>query len=119
MKKSGPLTLEEKEQIALLAAEGRTPNWIGKALSRDRKTVLTALQKPETAELVEAKRADLADMYESMTRRLIDSITDNDIDKISAYQRVISSGVCTDKMRLLRGQSTVNLAAVFSRAMEE
>jgi len=118
MKKSGPLTTEEKEQIAILTAQGRTPNYIGKALTRDRKTVAAALEKPETAELVEAKREDLADMYEDMTRRMINSITDEDITKINAYQRMVASGIATDKARLIRGQSTVNLAAIYSLALE-
>lgn len=119
MKKSGPLTMEEKQQVALMTAEGRTPNYIGKALSRDRKTIAAALAKPETAELVEERRTDLADMYETLSRRMVDSITDEDITKINAYQRTVASGIATDKMRLLRGQSTANLAAVFSKAMEE
>lgn len=118
MKKSGPLTVDEREQIVLLTAEGRTPNYIGKALGRDRKTVVAALGKPATAELVEGKRADLADMYEDLTRRMMNSITDEDICKINAYQRMVASGIATDKARLLRGQSTVNLAAIYSKALE-
>ena len=54
------------------------------------------------------KKAELADMYEEMSRRMIESIKNIDIDKINAYQRVIAASACTDKMRLLRGESTNN-----------
>jgi hypothetical protein len=41
---------------------------------------------------------------------MIDSITDEDIEKLNAYQRTIASGICTDKMRLLRNESTSNIS---------
>jgi len=118
MKKSGPLTLVEKDQIALLTADGLTPNAIGKRLQRDAKTVRAALLKPETVVLVKEKKAELADAYEQLAQRFLSSITDEDITRINAYQRMVSSGIATDKMRLLRDQSTSNVS-LLSRLIDE
>ena len=48
-------------------------------------------------------------MYEGLARKLILSITPEDIDKASMLQKVTASGIAFDKMRLLRGESTANL----------
>ncbi len=53
---------------------------------------------------------ELADAYEALSRRMIESITDEDILALNAYQRTIASGICTDKMRLLRNESTENIS---------
>jgi len=37
------------------------------------------------------------------------SISDQDIEKINAYQRTVAAGIATDKMRLLKDQSTENV----------
>lgn len=107
------MTAEEKQQAAVMSAQGATPNSIGKALRRDGKTVSKALREPEVVSLIEEVKGELADAFESLTRRMLGSITDADIQKISSYQRVVASGICTDKMRLIRGQSTNNTAMFF------
>lgn len=112
------MTAYEREKATTLLASGLTANAVGLQLKRDPKTIRALLHQPGVSEKVEDKRQELSEMYEALSRRMIESISDQDISKISAYQRVISSGVCTDKMRLLRGQSTVNLASIFARAME-
>jgi hypothetical protein len=43
---------------------------------------------------------------------MLDSITDQDIEKINAYQRTLSAAVATDKMRLPKNQSTENVTAI-------
>jgi hypothetical protein len=58
------------------------------------------------------KKRELAQEYEELARRMLTSIKDDDIQRISAYQRTLSAAVSTDKMRLLRDQSTDNVAAV-------
>jgi IS30 family transposase len=112
------LTTEEQHQIAIMAAEGFTAHTIGKRLQRDAKTVRAALRKPETAVLVEDKKAELADAYEQLARRFLSSITDEDVTKINAYQRMVAAGIATDKMRLLRDQSTSNVS-LLSRLIDE
>lgn len=103
---STPLTLEEKEKINFLSAAGRTPNAIGKAINRSPHTIARHLRCPEAQEKVEVIKLELADVFEDLARRMVDSITDDDILELSAYQRTISSGIAVDKMRLLRDQST-------------
>jgi len=112
------MNTQEKEKAATLFASGLTYNAIGQELGRDPKTVKANLLKPDMVDKVEEKKEELAEMYETLSRRMVDSITDEDISKINAYQRTVASGIATHKMRLLRGQSTVNLAAIYSQALE-
>ena len=51
-------------------------------------------------------KAELADSFADLARRMITSITDADIGKLDAYRRTLSGAVATDKMQLLRGQAT-------------
>ena len=42
--------------------------------------------------------------------RMLTSITDEDIVGLSGYQRIISAGICVDKFRLIRNESTENIS---------
>jgi hypothetical protein len=110
-KPPGPLTLEEKKQIELLVANGGTHHAVALKIGRDRKTVKAYATSPEAAEAIQELRGELADMYEGLARRMLDSITDEDIRKLDAYRRTVAAGISTDKVRLLRGQSTMNISA--------
>jgi len=99
------LTFSELEQIKLLFASGYTHNAIAKEIDRDPKTVKKALERPGIMQDVEVIRLDLADRFETLTNRLLDSIGEADIDKINAYQRIVGAGISTDKMRLLRNEN--------------
>ena len=68
-------------------------------------------------ERVEVIREELADRYDELHHRLLDSITDTDIQKINAYQRIVSCGIITDKVRLLRGQATENHLVIHARVV--
>ena len=46
------------------------------------------------------------------------SFVASDLEKASLRDKVISAGVLFDKERLERGQSTVNLASIYSQALE-
>lgn len=66
-------------------------------------------------EVFKEKRADI------LAGRQMDclkALTVEDIQKASARDKAIIFGTLYDKERLERGQSTVNLAGVFSKAME-
>ena len=106
------LTTEERERIKILLAEGLSYSAIGRTLGRDHKTIAKVATEPGMAIAVLNKKKELADEYEELARRMLTSIKDSDIDRISAYQRTLSAAVSTDKMRLLRDQSTDNVAAV-------
>ena len=101
-----PLNFDEIETVKILRANGLTFHAISQEINRDPKTVKKACLDPIIAsEIIEIQEV-LADQYESLSRKMIDSITDEDIEKLNAYQRTIASGICTDKMRLLRNEST-------------
>ena len=47
------------------------------------------------------------------------ALSDDDIKKASARDKAIVFGTLYDKERLERGQSTVNLASIYSQALED
>jgi predicted transcriptional regulator len=105
------LTVLEEEKIKVMAAEGHTYHAIGKALQRSPHTIKKYLTgDPATVVEVQEKRRELADIYEDLAREMLSNIGKEDIAKINAYQRTLSAAVATDKMRLLRDQSTINAA---------
>lgn len=95
--------------MTALLASGLTCHAVSKELRRSPHTIKKYSQMPEIAEGIEAAKAELADMFEGMARKMLESISSEDIEKINAYQRIVSSGIATDKMRLLRGESTQNI----------
>ena len=109
-KAPNPLTVKELEQIKALRASGLTYHAISKEIDRDPKTVKKACLEPQAAQEIQVMKEELADMFEGLAKRMITSITDEDIQKINAYQRTVSAGISTDKMRLLREESTDNVA---------
>jgi len=106
------LTTEERERIKVLLAEGLSYSAVGRALGRDHKTIAKVATEPDVALAVLDKKRELADEYEELARRMLTSIKNDDIERISAYQRTLSAAVSTDKMRLLRDQSTENIGSV-------
>ncbi|MEW6214967.1 MAG: helix-turn-helix domain-containing protein [Nitrospirota bacterium] len=105
-----PLTVKELEQIKALRASGLSFHAISKEIKRDPKTVKKACLEPQTANEIQVMKEELANFFEDLARRMITSITEEDIQKINAYQRTLSAGIATDKMRLLKEQSTENIA---------
>ena len=59
--------------------------------------------EPEVQKQVQEEKAVLAEIYRSKARRIVDSISDLDIQKASLQQKSISSGVLLDKSLLLSG----------------
>ena len=102
------LATQEIEQIKILRASGLTFHAISLEIQRDPKTVKKTCLDPIIASEIMEIQEELADAYEGLGRRMIESITNEDILKLNAYQRTIASGICTDKMRLLRNESTEN-----------
>jgi predicted transcriptional regulator len=109
-KRAKPLTLPEIERAKTLSALGKSYRQIGAELGRSDKTIKKALtSSPEVIREVKELKGELADMFEDIAKRNITSISDADILKESAYRRTLSAAVATDKMRLLRGESTANI----------
>jgi len=108
---SKPLTTTEREQVKVMVASGLSFNEIGRQLQKDPKTVKKVTLEPGAAnEIIEMKK-ELADICESNARRLLD-YPDQDVNALNPYQRTIAGGVMIDKMRLLRDQSTENVAVL-------
>jgi hypothetical protein len=104
------LCFQEIEQIKILRASGLSFHAISQEIQRDPKTIKKTCLDPMVASGIKEIQEELADAYEGLARRMIDSIAEEDIQKINAYQRTIASGICTDKMRLLRNESTENIS---------
>jgi len=96
---------KEKARIEMLSANGATPSRIGRELQRSHHTIQGHLAKPETQERVEDAKKVLAKRYEEEARRILDSITPEDITKASLLQKATSSAICTDKSLALSGQA--------------
>ena len=59
-----------------------------------------------------------ADILAAQQARVLMALSDDDIKKASARDKAIVFGTLYDKERLERGQSTVNLASIYSQALE-
>ena len=59
---------------------------------------------------IEVAKDKIATLYEGLTERFLVSISAKDIEKINALQRVTAAAISTDKFRLLRNESTQNIA---------
>ncbi len=55
---------------------------------------------------------DLGDIFDDLAKRMVGSITDEDIKKLNAYQRTVSAAIATDKAQLLKGQPTMNVGVL-------
>jgi len=67
---------------------------------------------PTVAAEVSIKKVELADLYELRARQTLEGVCAKDIESASLQQKAISSGVFIDKARLLRGESTQNIAYI-------
>lgn len=76
-------------------------------------------QAPEAKEILLQEKQDMADVFERIvfgaTKHIIDALDDEDIlEHASLRDLIIIAGTGVDKMRLLRGESTDNVAAKIS-----
>ncbi len=111
-KAPNPLDLFEIEQIKVLKASGLSYYAVAKKVGREPKTVKRCCMDPRNAEEIKVIQRELAGYFEDLSMRLVTSITDEDIEKLNAYQRVIAAGISVDKLRLLRNESTENISMV-------
>jgi len=103
------LDVIEKQQIATLAATGKSQRAIARATGRDPRTVARVLKDPGVLD-EKAKIEDrLASRFEQLTVAVLDSVSEDDLSKASLQAKVTSAAIMTDKVRLLRGQTTSNV----------
>jgi transcriptional regulator len=111
-KKREGITLED---IAPLRKKGLSYQQIGKLLGVSKQAVHMVFKKAGyDAGTVENFRKNRASIFADLQRRLLMSMTDEEIKKMSPRDRVVALGICFDKERLEVGQSTINLASLFS-----
>ncbi len=110
------LTVAEIENIKVLKASGLTNYSVSKRVGRSVKTVKRCCQEPRNAEEIRSLQQEIASFFEDLTMRLLTSISDADIEKMNGQSRFVSAGIAVDKLRLLRGDSTENIAVKASRA---
>jgi hypothetical protein len=111
--------VEEKQQIALLAAKGKSQRAIAKAVKRDHRTVAKVLNDPGVIADKANIEERLADKFEQLTEAILDSVSEDDLLKASLQQKSISAATMLDKARLIRGQSNMNLAVIMANAVIE
>ncbi len=114
-----PLTINEIEAIKVQKASGRTYNAIAKMLGRDPKTIKRCCLEPRNAEERKAIRQQITSNFEDLAIRMLTSVSDENISKLSALQKVTAGAICTDKVQLLRGQPTERIDISAVRQQEE
>lgn len=127
-KRDAPATVPEKRAkntpiTNLLDQVSRNPNLttreLGKLNGIDHSAVVRLFQRHGIErERTEEYKGNRADFLAGLQEKIVSRITDEDIQKASLRDKVIAAATLYDKERLERGQSTVNLAGVFSKAME-
>jgi len=103
------LTVQEIEKAKVLFASGLTYHAVSVELGRDPKTIKKVLSTPEVVAEVQELKAEIASLYEDLSKRILVSISDEDIKKANLRDRLISAGIATDKSQLLKGGSTQNI----------
>lgn len=106
MKQRSPLTTEEQEKAKILHASGKTVYAVARALDRSPHTLAKFLRKPEIVKEVSIQKEELANLFDSITHRVLSGVTDEDVQKSSLLQKMTAAGISIDKALLLRGQAT-------------
>ena len=76
---------------------------VAKVLKRSPATIMKYTNKPTTLEEVNEMREEIAGDFEDLARRALGKISDEELDKTSAYQKTLIAGISSDKATLLRG----------------
>jgi hypothetical protein len=105
------LSSKEKSRILKLKTSGEPVITVAKRLKRDPATVRKFLNEPHSKEI-------LADMYERLNRKILESVTPEDIEKANLLQKTTAAAIATDKTQLLRGNPTQIQVAYLVEAVE-
>jgi hypothetical protein len=84
---------------------------IGKIVGRDKSTILRTLQRYNVdRKKLESFKDYRADLLAGVQDKMLESIANEDFDKVSLRDKTVSFGIIYDKERLERGLSTQNTA---------
>lgn len=111
-----PLNNLEKKAIEVGIASGKTVNAVAAEIGRDGKTVRKYAKEAEIN--IKELQKELSHEFASLAKRILLSVTDEDIAKASLHQKAVSSGIFLDKHRLLEGQAISSESLFFSIVSE-
>lgn len=105
--------------VALLSAHGDSVSKISRKTGLHHTSVKRVLQEP--AVIVDKAKMEerLASKFEQLAEAILDSVSEDDLLKASLQQKSISSATMLDKARLIRGQSSMNIAQILASAVIE
>jgi transposase-like protein len=98
-----PITTEEKQSIALLAANNRSVTAIARETGLHAQTVKKQLQVPSTIELIEAASKILSEKMLEKADKIISGISAEDIEKAGLRDKAVAAGILMDKARQCYG----------------
>ena len=101
------------EEIIPLRNKGLSLSQIGRLLGVSKQAVHQVFERHgfDTG-TVERFRKDRGAIFADLQRRLLKSMTDEEIKKMAPRDRVVALGICFDKERLEVGQSSFNLSSL-------
>jgi hypothetical protein len=110
IKGSTLLTTEEVERAKNFSAMGYSIRRIARELGRSFGAVRRVLtSSAQVVGEVQTMKRNLADSFEGLAERMVDSITGEEIKKLDAYKRTLSAAISVDKFKLLRNEPTAIL----------
>lgn len=106
--------VEIKTKIAALSATGMSFRKIAGQVGVSDKTVANVLKEPAVAADVQEFEKRFARKLDDTAEKILDRISDTDIERAGLRDKCVSIGVLTDKSRLVKGKSTSNQSILFS-----
>lgn len=114
------LKINKEEALHLKVDHGLTYKEIGELTGASKQAVHQAIA-PLLGDRkeIDAFKENRADIFAGKQKELLLALDADRLQKMSGRDLVIATGVLFDKERLERGQSTVNLASIYSQALEQ
>ena len=114
MKKKGDIRLSDaiKEQVKVLTAQGHSIRDISKRLNINFKSVMKIQRETDNIDMEQLRNIEkgkIIKKYWNKVLMALDSITEEKIKKMSAYQMMTTAAIGTDKAQLLSGEVTDRL----------
>lgn len=111
MKKKGTIRLSDaiKEQVKVLTAQGHSIRDISKRLNINFKSVMKVQRETDNIDMEQLRNIEkgkIIKKYWNKVLMALDSITEEKIKKMSAYQMMTTAAIGTDKAQLLSGEVT-------------
>lgn len=111
-RKCPTMTQAKKDKLVELRTAGKSEREIARSIDVSPYAVhywINALKLP-THEEIQSYKENRADILAGLQARIIKSITEADLSKATAYQKVGMYALLYDKERIERGQSTSNVS---------